>query len=123
MKEFDIMTDGETGSIAGICDALAKNAINIKTLSINRGAVRIVTEDEKSTADTLKKMGISFATNDIMTLKMIDRPGELAKTMKLLAKYNVKIEAVYIYDKDAKNMETHVAFKVNDIAKAQKILG
>lgn len=123
MKEFDIMTDGETNSIAGICDALAKSAINIKTLSINRGAVRIVTEDEKSTADTLRKMGISFATNDIMTLKMMDRPGELAKIMKLLAKYNVKTEAVYIYDKDAKSMETNVAFKVNDIAKAQKILG
>ena len=123
MKEFDIRTDGVSSSAALICDALAKNAINIHAISIHGDKLRLVTEDESSTADVLKKLNVNYEMNDILKINMIDRPGELSKTLKLLEKYDVKTEAVYILDKDKERGETHVAMKVNDVPKAQNILG
>ena len=121
MKEFDIRA--EANSVAAICDALAKNAINIDALSINGDVVRLVTEDERSTTEILTKMNAKFTVNDILKIRMIDRPGELSKTLRILEKYSVKTEAVYILDKDKERGETHVAMKVNDLEKARGLLG
>jgi hypothetical protein len=123
MKEFDIRTDGESNSVAVICDALAKNAINIDALSINGDIVRLVTEDERSTTEILNKLNARFSINDILKIRMLDRPGELSKTLRILEKYSIKTEAVYILDKDKERGETHVAMKVNDLEKARGLLG
>lgn len=123
MKEFDIRTSNEANSVAVICDTLAKNAINISALSIHGDVIRLVTEDETTTTDVLNKLNAKFTINDILKICMIDRPGELSKTLRILEKHQIKTEAVYILDKDKERGETHVAMKVNDLTKARGLLG
>ncbi|MBR9682704.1 MAG: hypothetical protein GOV02_03430, partial [Candidatus Aenigmarchaeota archaeon] len=69
MKEFDIRTSEGANSVAVICDALAKGAINISALSVNGDTVRLVTEDENSTNDILNKLNAKFSVNDILKIR------------------------------------------------------
>lgn len=127
MKQFDVVVDNRIGALADVCDLLAQNAINIKALATEgrdgTGIVRLVTEDENTTKDVLSRSRIPFRVSDILALKLMDRPGELAKVAKLLLKARVNIESLYILGRDPEKRETEIAIKVDDIASAKRVLG
>jgi len=126
MKQFDVVVENKTGVIGELCDALSKNAINIKAIASElrggTGIVKFVTEDDTTTENVLRKSNLEFTTHDITPVKLIDRPGELAKVAKLLSRSRVDIESVFILGRDHQNNETHVALKTNDINRANEVL-
>jgi hypothetical protein len=124
LKQFDVVIEDRIGALADVCDLLAQHAINIKALATEgrgTGIVRLVTEDENTTKDVLSKSKIPFKVSDILSLKLMDRPGELAKVAKLLLKAKVNIESMYILGRDGS--ETDIAVKVDDISAATRALG
>lgn len=122
MKHFEIFVENKPGSLANICEILSKNAINIKSITTDGvGIIRIVTEDENTTREALKKSRFRFNESEILPVKLIDRPGELSKIARILARNRINIDAVYILDKY--DGTTEIALKVNDMEKAKKILG
>ncbi len=123
MRHFEVHIENKPGSLANICETLARNAINILAISTDgSGVIRVVTEDENSTRDILKKNNFRFDEAEILPVRLIDRPGELGKVARQLAKANVNVDAVYILDKDKENKTTEVALKVNDLKKAREVL-
>ena len=62
-----------------------------------------------------------FVETEILHIGLIDRPGELAKIARMLAKTKVNIDSIFILGKE--NGETAVAMKVSDLNIAKKILG
>ena len=126
MKQFDIVVNNKMSALGEVCDILSKNAINIKAIAADlrngTGIIKVVTEDEKSTSDVLEKTRLEFSSHDILPLTLIDRPGELGKVSKLLSRYNVSVESVFILGKLPERGETHVALKVNDRCRAEEVL-
>ena len=57
-KQFDITIQDKPGEIATVADALAKNAVNIKGVSTEKGeknaTLHIISEDEDGTRKALK---------------------------------------------------------------------
>lgn len=122
MKQFDVYVTKKVGALADICELLARSAINIRAISTDGNTVRLVTEDEKTTMDVLKKARLNFTDSDILSVRLIDRPGELAKVARVLAREGISIESVYILDRDKERGETEIALKVDNLAKARKML-
>lgn len=120
MKQFDVLVENKVGALADVCEMMAKNAINIVSISTGEGVVRFITEDESTTRDVLKKSRFGFNEYDVIPFKMMDRPGELAKTARLLAKARVNVDSLYILGKN--NGSTEVVFRVSDMKKAREIL-
>lgn len=124
MKQFDVVIDNKVGALAELCDALARNAINIKAISTDirngHGIVKLVTEDDRSTKDMLQKAKLRFNEADILSVKLPDRPGELAKAAKMLARAKVNIESVFLLGGDGEHKE--IAFKVSDLNAAKGAL-
>ncbi len=124
MKQFDVVIENRIGALAELCDALAKNAINIKAIATDskngHGLVRLVTEDTKTTKDLLEKSNFKFNEADILAVRMPDRPGELAKAAKLLARAKVNIDSIFLLGSDGEKKE--VAFRVSDMEKARGAL-
>jgi hypothetical protein len=124
MKQFDVVIENRIGALAELCDALAKNAINIKAIATDsknsHGIVRLVTEDTKTTKDLLTKSNFKFNEADILAVRMLDRPGELAKAAKLLARAKVNIDSIFLLGSDGEKKE--VAFRVSDMEKARGAL-
>ncbi len=125
MKEFKIFVLNKSGELARVTEALATHAVNIRAISSEGGSqksfLRIVTGDVATTEKALKNAGLTFELNEILDMELIDRPGELAKVARRLARQGVNVESIYILG--SKNGKTQIAMVVNDVARGRAALG
>lgn len=125
MREFKIFVQNKTGELARVTEALANHAVNIKAIASEGGSpksfLRVVTSDVATTEKALKGAGLGFELNDILDVELLDRPGELAKIAKRLARQGVNVESIYILD--TKNGRTHIAMVVSDVEKGRRAIG
>jgi hypothetical protein len=110
--------------LARVTEALAAGPVNIRAIASEFGNARpffrIVTSDVATTERALKNAGLEFNLCDVINIELLDRPGELAKIAKRLARAGVNVESVYILA--TKDGKTEIAFNVNDAKKAMEIL-
>jgi len=116
-----VEVDDKLGALANLCELIASNAINIKAIATNgSGCVKIVTEDEATTREALKKAKLLFSENDIMGLRLLDRPGELSKIARILANAKVNIHSAYMLGGNGETKD--MILKVSNVTDALKAL-
>lgn len=103
---------------------LGANGVNIKAIASERSSqrplIRIVTDDEATTKSTLMRAGIPFDLQDVLSIRMIDRPGELGKIARKLAMNAVNVNSIYIIGKEQGT--TEMALTVDNLRKAESVL-
>jgi hypothetical protein len=123
-KQFEVSILDKPGEIARLTEVLAKNAVNIRGISTDLGkslpVMHVITDDEASARRVLKAGGFDFRERDVLVISMSDKPGELAKITKKLAKAGVNIESMFILG--PKVSEVQVAFGVDQRQRAQDLL-
>ncbi len=124
MKQFSIEVKDRVGELARVTEALAERAINIVAIasetSREKPMIHIVTEDQDSARKALEKSGREFREQEILVVKMLDRPGELAKVARRLARSGINVESIYLFGKN--RGYTEFALAVDELEKAKKIL-
>jgi hypothetical protein len=124
LREFKVYVNNQPGELARVTEALAGRAVNIRAISSEAGEtkpfLRIVTNDVNTTEKALKGAGFNFEQNGILSVELIDRPGELAKVAKRLSRASVNVESIYIIGK--KGGKTELAMVVDNEKKASKAL-
>ena len=124
MKEFDVYVQDKPGELARICETLGGNGVNIKAISSERAQpkplIRIVTDDETTTKTSLKRLGAQFDQKDVLDILLPDKPGELGKMARKLAKAMVNVDSIYILSKE--DGMTAMALTVDNINKARRAL-
>ena len=121
-KEFSVKLANRSGELARVAEVLEKDGVNIRAISTESHAevVRLVTSDPEKTRSSLSQSNMQFSERNLLVAKLEDKPGELARVSKALAKEGVNIDAAYMLDKDSKHV--HVALAVSDEDKARNIL-
>ena len=124
MKQFSIEIKNRVGELARVTEVLAESAINIVAIASEsagpRPMIHIVTGDDASARKALEKSGRDFKEQDILVIKVLDRPGELAKVARRLAREAVNVESIYIFGKV--RGYTEFALAVDNLSKAKKVL-
>jgi hypothetical protein len=121
LKEFDVSLENRPGSLADLCDMMAQAAVNIKAIATNGGhSARLVTSDETTTREVLTKARLPWSEADVLQIRLTDRPGELAKISRMLAKEKINVDSVYLLG--ATGEWTDLVLKVSDTANAMKVL-
>jgi len=124
LKEFDVYVQNRPGELAKVCELLGKQGVNIRAIASERGGekalIRVVTDDEVTTKSALSRHAIAFEQRDVVSVRMLDRPGELGKMAQKLARGMVNVDAVYILGKDGGT--TEIAFTVDNPKKANILL-
>jgi len=124
MKQFSIEIKNRVGELARVTEILAEGAINIVAIASESAGpkpmVHIVTADHASARRALEQSGRDFKEQDILVVKVLDRPGELAKVARRLAREAVNVESIYIFGKV--RGYTEFALAVDNLVKAKKIL-
>ncbi len=126
LKQFDVALKNQPGTLADLAELLANSGVNIKAIATENsdagvGKAKLVTEDEKTTRAALERGRFPFVETEILHISLLDRPGELAKIARMLAKTKVNIDSIFILGKE--NGETSVGMKVSDLNAAKRILG
>lgn len=124
MKEFNVYVQHKPGELAKVCEMLGSNGVNIKAIASERAQdrsfIRIVTDDEVTTKSTLARSGIGYDLRDVVVVRMPDKPGELGKIARKLAKAMVNVESIYILGKGGGM--TDIVLTVDDSKKAESAL-
>lgn len=121
MREFKVFVADRPGELARVTEALAGAAVNIRAIASesrhDSSFLRVVTNDVQTTEKALRTAGLKFETSEILTLDLVDRPGELAKVARRLARAGINVHSIYLLG--SRNGRTEIAMVVDDIARAQ----
>jgi len=124
MMEFKVFVMDRPGELVRVTDALANAAVNIRAIASEAkhesSFLRIVTNDVTTTEKALRTAGMKYEVSEIMTLDLVDRPGELAKIAKRLSRAGINVHSLYLLG--SKNGRTEIAMVVDDLAKATMAL-
>jgi hypothetical protein len=124
MRQFEVCVTNKPGEVARLAEVLAKNAVNIRGISTDLGGnpaiIRVITDDEASARRVLTSSGMDFVERDIIVISMSDKPGELAKLTKRLARAGINIESMFILG--PKTSQVQVAMGVDQRDRAQELL-
>jgi hypothetical protein len=123
LKQFDVVVHDKPGEVAHISEALAKGAVNIRGIATERGPnspmLHIITDDEASSRKALTNAGFQFQEKEIFVVRLQNKPGELAKITKRLARGGVNIDSLFILVGNSE--QTEIAIGVDKPAEAQKL--
>ena len=123
-KQFDVYVQDRPGEVSRVTEALARNAVNIRGIATDVGGgkprVHIITDDDSSARSALKAAQLDFAEHEVIVVSMADRPGELAKITKKLARGGVNINSLFMLASSTPLEE--MALTVDRMDEARKIL-
>ncbi len=121
LTEFDITVPNKPGALAELAEQLAADAVNIKAISTSGSeTIRLVTSDEGTTRKTLTKAKLPWTETEILQVRLLNRPGELAKIARMLSKAKINVDSVYLLCGGEEY--TDLALKASDPTKAAQVL-
>ena len=124
MKEFRVFVADRPGELARVTEALSAAAVNIRAIANeskhHASFLRVVTQDGATTEKALTNAGLKYELNEILNLELLDRPGELAKVSRRLARGGIDVHSIYILG--SKNGRTEIALVVDNMEKAKAAL-
>jgi len=125
ITQISVFLENRKGRLFEACSLLGKNDVNIRALTIAEtesfGVLRIVVDKPDVTVKILKENNFVANVTDVTAVEAGDRPGGLAKVLKVLSDNDVNIEYMYGFmEKFSEN--ALLVFRFEDTALAQKIL-
>ena len=128
-KQLSVSLVNKPGRLADMLMALAKEKVNFRALAVmdsgTRGTVRFVPEDLQAAAGVLEKINVRYETTDVLLADLPNQPGGFRKICERLAGEHLNIDYAYCSFNCNKKSKPGVlaVIKVNDLVKAQRLLG
>ncbi|MGH9792317.1 MAG: ACT domain-containing protein [Candidatus Acidiferrales bacterium] len=124
-KQFTVMLENRPGMLAELCTELARLAVNIHALHAETGrpiaAVRMVPSQPEVAKRVFTSMRLQFAEEDVLTVKIGDRPGSLGRVTRKLAEKGINIE--YVYGSVARgSTQALIVIGVSDLDAAARVV-
>lgn len=122
--QFSIGLDNTGGTLARLCARLRQAGVNIDAISVadnaDCGWVRVVATPAAKARATLDRHGYLVCARQVIALRAENRPGELERVAKALAKAGVNIHYVYGSGDGESPM---MILGVSDIERGMEVLG
>ncbi|NYZ75660.1 ACT domain-containing protein [Candidatus Micrarchaeota archaeon] len=124
MKELLVLARDRIGLLADLAYMLGQANINIESISADtlgdKAVMHIIVSDDKLGKDILEKGGFIVMSSDAIVIKIMDRPGELAKVARMLADAKINIKNVQLLTKE--NKLALYTLRVDNVKKASTLL-
>lgn len=126
VREFVVKLQNKPGELLRVVGILSDNNIDLKAVtcikvSNEETKVKIITIEYEKTREILQKNNIEFYENKVVIVDIEDKPGELARILKVLANKKMNIEYVYTTFSYVKK-RVLVVFDFSEPEKALEIL-
>lgn len=125
-QQLSVMLENKRGALAELCSELAKVAVNILALMAPDQAgvapIRLVVNSTETARKVLDKLGIQYTEDEVLAVRVSDRPGALGRLTRKLADHNIDVK--YAYGSIVKNAckEALIVLAVSDAAAAAKLI-
>lgn len=125
MTQISVFLENRKGRLYDVCSLLGQNDINILALTIAEteefGVLRIVVNKPEEALKKLKEAGFAANITDVVIVEVDDRPGGLAKILKVLNDNNINIEYMHAFVKKDTDF-AYMTFRFDNPDEAIKVL-
>jgi len=125
VKQLTVFIENRRGRLAAVCGALGRAGINIQALSLadtaDFGILRLVVSDPETAARVLRDEGFSVACNELVAVQVEDRPGGLARVLRVLDEAGVNVEYLYPFTGEREG-RARLAFRFEEPQEALRAL-
>ena len=124
IKQISVYIENKKGRLAEATRFIADHKINLRALSIadsqDFGILRLICENPVETNEILREGDYLTRLNNVLAVKMEDRPGSLADILEILAAHEIDVEYTYAFLSTKGG--AYMVFRVTDNAGAAKAL-
>ena len=124
MRDFSIHVANRPGELARIADVLSSYGVNIKSVAAlaigNEAVLRLIPDAVEATRTALEGSNVRFEENEVVTVLLENRAGQLADVAGKLGNAGVNLHAIYVIGLEDDLLELAIA--VDDVKKAKKLL-
>ncbi|MCD6257683.1 ACT domain-containing protein [Candidatus Aerophobetes bacterium] len=121
IKQISVFLENKIGRLAEITSLLEKENINIRALAIadttEFGILRMIVDKPEQAVKVLKDNGFAAKDTEVIVVKVPDRPGGLAKILKMLKESSLNVEYLYAFVKQS-GEDALVVFRIDNIKEA-----
>ena len=130
VKQISIFAKNHPGEIERCTSLLAREKINIVALNIASskefGVIKFIVDQCERAYETLKKEGLTVSLNDVIAIKLADKPGGLFQVASILGKKKINVDNAYIFIPESRKngylvIETGNVKKTLEILKGEKL--
>lgn len=126
-KQLSVSLVNKPGRLAAMLGALSKGKVSFRALSVmdsgDRGTVRFVPDDFPAATEVLSGMNVRYDAADVLLVEIPNTSGAFRKICERLAVDHLNIDYAYCAFGAENGSKSNMAVvKVNDLAKAQKVL-
>ena len=98
--QLALFLENTPGTLAAVCDELAKASINILALTISdtvdHSVVRMIVSDTDKALSIFEEHGTLVVENEVLLIEIDNKPGSLSKISHELAGAEINIEYAYL---------------------------
>ena len=124
-RQLSIFLNNEPGTLAEVCDELAREKINIYALSISdtsdHSLIRLIVSDPKRAVFLFEERGVLVMENNVLVMENANKPGTLGGIAHALAKAKINIEYAYLAT-SPKAKSGMAVLRVSETKKALRVL-
>ncbi len=124
VTQLMIRAQDKPGALAAICSEMAKLAVNITAIMAapqEAGGIRLVAQPLATAKRVLESMQLPYAEEEVLAIRVNDKPGALGKATRKLADRGINI--IYAYGSIVKDSERAlIILGVSEVAKAAEVL-
>jgi hypothetical protein len=127
IKQVSVFVENECGRLEAILEALQREKINIRALSVSEtaefGIVRMILDNPEEGIQALRQAGFTTRIDWMLSAQIPDVPGGLLNSVaKPMAKAGINIKYFYAYIEQVGENKAMVVFKPDDLEKAEEVL-
>ena len=101
VNQLSVFVENRQGALSRIADILALAGVDIRAMSLaetqNFGVLRLIVNNTKAAEAALKKNNIVFHITQVVAAAVEDRPGGLAKILRILSENGIDILYMYAF--------------------------
>ncbi|MBN1557169.1 MAG: ACT domain-containing protein [Lentisphaerae bacterium] len=126
-KQFTVYLENKPGALAAVARRLAARKINLIGISAavtaDVGLVQIVAASATAARRELKAARLSFTEQDVLLVRLANRPGALADVATRIAKAGININYIYATAGDRGDGASYAVLSAPDLKRVQALLG
>ena len=125
IKQLSIFVENKQGTLVEITEILASKKIDIRALSLadtqDFGILRLIVNDIEAAKEVLKDNNCVVSVNNVLGVKIPDRPSGLANIVRVLSDRGINLEYMYAFITESGH-DACVVLRVENNEIAEKIL-